>query len=187
MNDTFEEIINGLTDAQKAEFLKILNETGISQHDKELGKLFRVLQVYKSYYEEIPKAVQKSAVRIEKLADDVEKMADRVAGDTGYVNESMDRIHMSVGEAADKASRRILDKIEETLTPLSDAVTMALPGQLANIEKANKVFSRTVKTSKKASAELQKNIKHMKWRHYGAIALTFIGVSLGLFHTTKCF
>ena len=178
--EAFEALTADLSAENKAEFFKTLREAGIKKDDRVLLKFLRALQLYKSFYLEIPKSVQKAVVRMGRIRDEVEKMADRVAGDTGYINESMDRIHMSVGEAADKASRRILDKIENTLTPLSDAVTMAMPEQLTVIDKANKVFGKTVKNIKQASAELQKNINYMQWRHYGAIALITISVFLCL-------
>ena len=178
--EAFETLTANLSDEHKAEFFKILHEAGIKQDDRVLIKFFRALQLYKSFYEEIPKSAMKAAVRIGKVRDEVEKMADRVAGDAGHVNESLDNIYSSVGEAAEKSSRRIIDNIEKTLEPLSDAVKKALPAQLADLEKVNKVFANTIKTSKRASAELQKNIKYMQWRHYRAFMLAVFFVILGL-------
>jgi len=178
--DAFEELTADLSDEQKVEFYSALHEAGIKRHDRVLIKFLRALQLYKAYYSTIPQSVQKAAIRIGKLKDDVEKMADRIAGDTGDVHVSLNNIYSSVGEAADKASRRIINNIEKTLAPLSDAVKKALPSQLADLENAAKSFNKAIKTSKRASAEIQKNIKYMQWRHYRAFTLAVFFVILGL-------
>lgn len=171
MNDAFEELVHGLNDEQKAEFFKILHEAGISQHDRELAKLLRAFQLYKSFYEEIPKSARKASARIERIKDEIEKAADRVAGDAGHVNKSLDNICASVGEAADKASRRILNKIETTLEPLHNAVRKALPEQIADLEKAKKTFSDTVEAQVKATDKIRENIKVMGWSYHIAYAI----------------
>ena len=178
--EAFEALTDDLSVENKAEFFKTLREAGIKKDDRVLLKFLRALQLYKSFYSEIPQSVKKAAVRMGRIRDEVEKMADRVAGDSADIHESLDNIYSRVGEAADKSSRRIVNNIEKTLEPLSDAVKRALPSQLADLEKANKVFSKTVKTSKQASAELQKNIKYMQWQHYRAFTLSVFFVILGL-------
>jgi exonuclease VII small subunit len=114
------------------------------------------------------------------VRDEVEKMADRVAGDTHDVREKLDNIYLSVSEAAEKSSRRIINNIETTLEPLSDAVKKALPSQIADLEKASKAYNKAIKTSRQATAEIQKNIKYMQWRHYRAFMLAVFFVILGL-------
>ena len=184
MAEAFEELVKDLNDEKKAEFFEVLHESGISRNDLELAKLLRVFHFYKSYYEEIPKSVQKAAVRIGRIRDEVEKMADRVAGDVGDLNKSISNIYSSVSETADKASRRILNNIEKTLEPLSDAVKRALPSQIADIEESTKAFKKVVKTNRLAAAEIQKNTKYMQWRHYRAFTLAVFFVILGLWAFT---
>ena len=110
MNEAFNEIVNGLADAQKADFLKTLNEVGISQHDKELAKLFRALQIYKDYYETIPESIQKTVAQISKMnmrAEQIngacENSLNQLLQYEGQVNEALRKIHLNIDEAVKKA------------------------------------------------------------------------------------
>ncbi len=65
----YEKLAEGLPADQKAEYFKTLHEIGISPEDIELARLLKALQLYKAYYESIPKAVTDSADKIDKLGD----------------------------------------------------------------------------------------------------------------------
>jgi hypothetical protein len=50
----FENLAQDLSPEHQAEFYRTLHEIGIGPEDRDLAKLFRALQIYKSFYEEIP-------------------------------------------------------------------------------------------------------------------------------------
>jgi len=180
MTETFEKLAAGLSDKHKAEFFQILTEAGISQNDRELAKLFRAFQFYKSCYEEIPRSVQKAAGRIGKIRDEVEKIADRVAGDAHRMDEAMKNVHLAVQDAAQKTSAGISNQIRETLEPLNDAVKTILPAHAAELEKAGKAFTDAVETSKKAAVKLRNSIKIFRRSYVIACASAVVFVVLGL-------
>jgi hypothetical protein len=180
MADAFEKLAEGLSDKHKAEFYRVLNETGITQHDAALVKLLRTLQLYKSYYETIPDFILKAVAEIEKLktnfetltsqatqsAQDGETTLNHLQQEAGQINESLKNIHAHVEEAAQKASASVSKSMSEFLS-----TTVKNELQIDKFKEAGNAISSVINSSKQASAELRANIKVIRWAHIGVFAL----------------
>jgi hypothetical protein len=204
MAEAFEKLADGLPDDHKAEFFRVLHETGISRHDMALAKLLRTLQLYKVYYESIPDSVLKAVAEIEKhkteikeltslaeqCADAGEKSFDRITQEAAQVNESLKSIHTHIEDAAGKASAAVSNRLtaamEKTFSGLTEAGkvfsdTVASNKQQAAelLKEANKVFSDAAASGRQASEELRKNIKAIRWAHIIVYALAAVFTIMG--------
>jgi len=195
MADAFEDLAIGLPDDQKADFFRILRESDVSQHDTELAKILRALQMYKTYYETIPESIQKTVSEIKKLTTQAaqsgeagETSLNQLLQYTGQVNEALKKIHLHVEEAATKASdavsKRMTDakdkinaQIEKTATDASAIVTTQMSAAmekaipLSTIQEAGNVFSNAIATGKQATEELKSNLKIMRRVHLWSFAV----------------
>lgn len=132
MADKFEALAEGLPDNQKTEFLQVLREAEVSQHDTELAKLFRALQIYKSYYQTIPEAIQKSVAEINKMnkrAEEIngacENSFSQLLQYEGQVNEALKKIHLNIDEAVKKAGAVVSKRMFEAKTNISAEIAAA--------------------------------------------------------------
>jgi hypothetical protein len=82
MIDTFKKLAENLPDKQRAEYYTILHELEINpKADIELARLLQVLQLYKTYYETIPEAIQKASLNILKpVQETVNSIAQLLIG-----------------------------------------------------------------------------------------------------------
>ena len=198
MTEAFEKLIGGLSDSQKVDFFRTMQETGISKDDNELAKLLRVLQIYRSYYETIPDSIQKTISSIKELtrqatqsAESGKKSLNQLIHESIQVDESMKKIHTHVEDAAirasDVVSKHLTATMESTLADLAEtgqffSDTIASNRQQAAelLEEANRVFSDSATLGKQASSELRKNIRSIRWSHYRAYAIASLVAFLGL-------
>ena len=132
MADKFEALAEGLPDNQKTEFLQILREAEVSQYDTELAKLFRALQIYKSYYQTIPEAIQKSVAEINKMnkrAEEIngacENSFSQLLQYEGQVNEALKKIHLNIDEAVKKAGAVVSKRMSDAKTNISAEIAAA--------------------------------------------------------------
>ncbi len=167
----FEKLAEGLPADQKAEYFKTLHEIGISPEDIELARLLKALQLYKAYYESIPKAVTDSAGKIDQLKQEIEKLSvdaraglDAGAMLAGQVIKEAEKVSQGVsgiGVYVDTAMRQSAEGLTKHLTEqlakgIKDSLT-PLEGRLIQLIAANKTFDDAIAQSKKAAILLQKN------------------------------
>jgi uncharacterized protein YoxC len=75
----FENFAQDLPPEHQAEFYRTLHEIGIGPEDRDLAKLFRALQMYKSFYEEIPAKVREALTHADKLTTRINGLRDDLA------------------------------------------------------------------------------------------------------------
>jgi hypothetical protein len=187
----YEKLAEGLPAEQKAEYFKTLHEVGISPEDIELARLLKALQLYKAYYESIPKAVTDSASRIDQLKQEIEKLSveartgfdagARLAGQVIKEAEKVSQGVSGIGVYVDTAMRQSAEGLtkhlsEQLMKGIKDSLT-PLEGRLIQLVAANKAFDDAIAQSKKAAILLQQNAamaKKGQFRAYGLCSLLVV-------------
>jgi hypothetical protein len=172
----YEKLAEGLPDKQREEFFKTLHEIGISPEDVELARLLKALQLYKAYYESIPKAVTDSAGKIDQLKQEIEKLSvdaragldagARLAGQVIKEAEKVSQGVSGIGVYIDNAMRQSAEGLTKHLTEqlakgIKDSLT-PLEGRLIQLVAANKTFDEAIAQSKKAAILLHQNAAIVK-------------------------
>jgi hypothetical protein len=187
----FEELADGLSGDHKAEFFQILHEVGISPDDIELARLLKALQLYKSYYESIPAAVQAAAGNINKLKQDIEKLsvearagldagaqlAGQVIQEAEKVSQGISGINAHVKDAMHKSAEGLTSNLAEILTAGITNSFAPLENRLAQLVVANKSFDDAIARSKKAVSVLQQSTAMVRRLHlwiYGACSFLIV-------------
>jgi hypothetical protein len=75
----FDRLVEGFTLEQRAEFFKVLHLAGVTRQDIELARLLRVLQLYKSFYEEIPERIVEALGQADALGQRIQSLDERIA------------------------------------------------------------------------------------------------------------
>jgi hypothetical protein len=166
----FKELAAGLPDQHRAEFFKVLHEAGIGQHDVELARLLRALQIYKAYYESIPAAVQEAAGRIEQLKKEIESFSMDARGNldlsahlAGQVIQETERIHQDFVQINKHIENAMRQSAESLASHMADHLTMGieqkvlapLQSRLDSLAGSNKAFDDAIARNNKATAALQ--------------------------------
>jgi uncharacterized protein YgfB (UPF0149 family) len=182
----FEDLAAELPDNQKAEFFRSLHEAGISANDVELAKLLRALQLYKSYYETIPEAIQKAAGEIEKHKQDIERLSSNthdsteasahLAGQiiqvTEKVRQDLTQIHSHVEEAIGQSAESMVSQMAGLLSAgIEQTVFLPLQRRLMDLTESNQAFDDAIARSKQATLILQQNAAFARRVHLKAYAL----------------
>ncbi|MBN1568532.1 MAG: hypothetical protein JXA73_11855 [Acidobacteria bacterium] len=187
----YEKLAEGLPDNQKTEYFKTLHEVGISPEDVELARLLKALQLYKAYYESIPKAVTDSAGKIDQLKQEIEKLsvdaragldagarlAGQVIKEAEKVSQGISGISVYIDNAMRQSAEGLTKHLSEQLTKgIKDSLT-PLEGRLIQLVAANKTFDDAIAQSKNAAILLQQNaaiVKRSQLWTYGLCSLVII-------------
>jgi hypothetical protein len=190
----YEKLAEGLPDKQREEFFKTLHEIGISPEDVELARLLKALQLYKAYYESIPKAVTDSAGKIDQLKQEIEKLSvdaragldagARLAGQVIKEAEKVSQGVSGIGVYIDNAMRQSAEGLTKHLTEqlakgIKDSLT-PLEGRLIQLVAANKTFDEAIAQSKKAAILLHQNAAIVKKSQLWTYALCSLVVVCSL-------
>ena len=190
MTDTFEQLAENLSAAQKVEFLRVLNKHGITvESDTVLSKFFLTLQIYVAMYERIPESIhnttiwfqaavekatkdfQKPVTDITRLRTEIEKLTEQAGLSAGNAEMSRTRIVRDLAQV-DESMKSINSSIKtgaemaaatvsNHLSELmSDAVEKSMP--LSDLAAAGAIFSAAIKESEAASSRLRENVKTIK-------------------------
>src|SRR5205809_8052296 len=182
----FKDLVADLPDQHQAEFFRNLHEAGISPNDVELARLLRALQLYKTYYESIPAAVQKAAAEIERLKQEIDRlsadarcsseasgrMAGQVIREAERVREDLAGIRDLVAVAALGSAEGLASRMSELLTEnIEKTVLHPLKSRLEELAESNGAFDDAIKCSKNATAGLLQSAKLARRIHFRAYAL----------------
>jgi hypothetical protein len=198
----FKDLAEGLPEAHKAEFYKTLHEAGISPKDEELGRLLRALQLYKSYYESIPTAVQAAAGKIEQLKKDIEGFSAETRGNfdlsthlTGQVIQEAERIHQDfeqihkyIEEAMRQSAENLASGMAKQLAEgIEERILSPLQSRLEKLAGSGKAFEDAITRNNEAAASLIKSTAiasrfHIKaYAIWGLLALLVFAACAALF------
>jgi cell division protein FtsB len=182
----FNELVTDLPDQHRAEFFRNLHEAGISPNDVELARLLRALQLYKTYYESIPAAVQAAAAEIERLKKEIDRlsadarcsseasgrMAGQVIREAERVRQDLAGIRDLVEVAALGSAEELASRMAELLTEnIEKTVLQPLKSRLEELAASNLAFDNAIKCSNSAAAGLRQSAKLARRLHLGAYAL----------------
>src|SRR6266496_5668996 len=163
----FDDLVAILPGHHRAEFFRNLHEAGISRNDVELAHLLRALQLYKSYYETIPGAVQKAAAEIERLKQEIERLssdardsseagaqlAGQVTEEAERVRQDLTQIHQHVEEAMRQSAQSLSSRMAELLTANNEkTVLQPLCSRLGELAKSTCAFDDAIKRNNNAAA-----------------------------------
>ena len=188
MADSFEELTKNLSAEQRAEFFRTLHEAGIDPRDRVLVRLLCVMQIYKSYYEEIPASINKSMEGIQKIKNEIEslahhaeqsvdegaKLVEKIMQETAQVGDSLKHMQANVEAAVGKSVELVSSRVKETLDeavnksiPLEtlSAAEEALSSAGINIAEAGKDITEAVTESRKATAAMRNDVKVIRVTH----------------------
>jgi DNA repair exonuclease SbcCD ATPase subunit len=183
----FEKLADELPGNQKAEFFRNLHEAGISANDVELAKLLRALQLYKSYYETIPEAIQKASGEVEKLKQDIERLssnthdsaeasanlAGQMIQEAEKVRQELTQIHSHVEEAISRSAESMASRMAELLSAgIEQTVLLPLQRRLTDLTESNQAFDDAIARSKQATSILHQNAVLARRVHLKAYALS---------------
>jgi len=190
MTDTFEQLAENLSAAQKVEFLRVLNKHGITvESDTVLSKFFLTLQIYVAMYERIPESIHNTTIwfqaAVEKATKDFQKPVTDITRLRTEIEKLTEQAGLSAGNAEMSRTRivRDLTQVDESMKSInssiktgaemaaatvsnhlselmSDAVEKSMP--LSDLAAAGAIFSAAIKESAAASARLRENVKTIK-------------------------
>jgi hypothetical protein len=166
-----KDLAEELPGDNRAEFYRILHETGISPNDVELARLLKALQLYKVYYESIPAAVQAAAGEIHRLKQDIEQLSKEIresldAGTqlVGQVVLESERVHgeitginLQVDDAIRISTEGLTSRMVEYLTVGIEKSAVALENRLTQLAVSNQDFDDAIARNIRATAALQKS------------------------------
>jgi cell division septum initiation protein DivIVA len=168
----FSELAADLPDGHRAEFFRILHETGIGPEDFELAHLLRALQLYKAYYESIPSAVKQAAEKIEALKLEIEKidagaranldvtakLSGEVIQASEKVRNDLTQINKHIESALNQSARNLAALMYEQLSKgIEQRVLLPLQNRLIELSGSNQSFVEAIARNNKAAAALEKS------------------------------
>jgi len=122
----FDEVGRNLSPQDCAELFQVLHEAGIGPEDRDLAKLFRALQIYKSFYEEIPSRVSEALEQADILGVRIKSLHESMA-------TCMDRALAQLARNTE-AHSRISDQFRETETLFAGAVEKSAAEVVLSLE-----------------------------------------------------
>ncbi len=185
-----KDLANELPDDSRAEYYRILHETGISPNDVELARLLKALQLYKVYYESIPVAVQAAAGEIERLKQEIDQLSKEIRGslDAGIqlvgqvvleaerVHEEITRINLLVDDAMRVATEGLTSRMAEYLTAGIEKSVVPLENRLIQLAVSNQDFDDAIARNIKATAAIQKSTAIARRYHLWTYAVCSLAV-----------
>jgi hypothetical protein len=183
MIDTFKKLAENLSDKQKAEYYAILHELEINpKADMELARLLQVLQLYKGYYETIPKDIN-------GVKDDLFKVTHEIKNEFQRTETTIKELARQAEQSSatgNAALNQFTERAEKVVTTVSDKLEerlyTALP--LSDFKEAGKILFAAGESIREVDTKLQNSIKTLRWKHYGAIAGIAVAIIIGLWVTT---
>ncbi len=182
----FADLAAGLPDQSRAEFFKILHETGIGSKDIELARLLRALQLYKAYYETIPIAVEEVAGELDRIKEEIKSIAAEIhqSADAGIhissevikkaeqFKQELAGISKNVEEALKKSADDLAARMAALLkSSVEEKVLAPIAKQMADISTSNQAFGDVIAQSRNAAEMLRQNIVLARRAHFKAYAL----------------
>jgi hypothetical protein len=167
----FDNVAADLPDNNRAEFYRILHETGISPNDIELARLLKALQLYKAYYESIPAAVRAAAGEIDRLKQDIEQLGREIresldAGTqlVGQVVLESQRVHgeisginSQIDDAFRVSTEGLTSRMTKYLTAGLEKSVVPLEKRLTQLAVSNRDFDDAIDRNVRATAALEKS------------------------------
>ena len=181
MNESFEKFAQNLPDDKKAEFFRVLQEAGIQPQDSDLIRLLRALQIYKSYYEEIPVSINKGIEemrqieekmqRLRKEIEDLannsgqsavagERLLEKVIHESSQVGERVKHMQTHVEAAVEKSVELVSLRVKETL---DEVVNKSIP--LEALSAAGMDITEAVAESRRATASMRNDVRVIRVTH----------------------
>jgi hypothetical protein len=182
----FADLAAGLPDQSRAEFFKILHETGIGPKDTELARLLRALQLYKAFYETIPIAGEEAAGELDRMKEEIKSIAAEVhrSADAGIHISSevikkaeqftleLAAISKHVEGALQKSAEDLAGRIAELLkASVEEKVLAPITKRMADISASNKAFGDAIAQSRNAAEMLRRNIVLDRRAHFKSYAV----------------
>ncbi len=182
----FENLAQDLPPEHQAEFYRTLHEIGIGPEDRDLAKLFRGLQIYKSFYEEIPARVREAlkhadtlTTRINCLRDDLAECLDKALAElkqnteaasaiSAHFHDTQSHLTAAVEKSAAEVSRSLEAELRKSL---SAVLLKPFESCLADIRDQ---CTLTASHAKQITAEL----KLARRIHIGAYGLAAVLISV---------
>jgi hypothetical protein len=191
----FDDVATDLPDHSRAEFFRILHETGISQNDVELVRLLKALQLYKVYYESIPTAVQAAAAEIDRLKQGIEQISKearesldagaqlvrQVTLEAGKIHQEITGINSHVDDAIRVSIERLSDQMADCLTAGIEKSLAPLENRLAQLTGSNQGFDDAIARNIRATAALQKNTAIAHRLHFWTYLICNFAIACSLF------
>ncbi|MDM7997123.1 MAG: hypothetical protein QUT30_15735 [Acidobacteriota bacterium] len=176
----FSELAADLPDSHRADYFRILHETGIGPEDFELAHLLRALQLYKAYYESIPSAVKQAAEKIEALKLEIEKidagaranldvtakLSGEVIQASEKVRNDLTQINKHIESALNQSARNLAALMYEQLSKgIEQRVLLPLQNRLIELSGSNQSFVEAIARNNKAAAALEKSTAEARRFH----------------------
>lgn len=166
-----KDLVADLPGDHRAEFYRILHETGISPNDVELARLLKALQLYKAYYESIPAAVQAAAGEINRLKQEIDQLSIEIRGslDAGTqlvgqvvleaerVHDEITRINSQIDDSIRVSTEGLTSRMAEYLTAGLERSVVPLEQRLTQLAVSNQDFDDAIDRNIRAAAALEKS------------------------------
>ncbi len=177
----FADLAAGLPDESRAEFFRILHETGIGPKDTELARLLRALQLYKAYYETIPIAVEEAAGELDRVKEEIKSIAAEVHQSAGagihissevikkaeQFNQELAGISKHVEEALKKSAEDLTSRMAALLkSNVEEKVLAPITKRMADLAESNQAFGDAIEQSRNAAEMLRRNIVLARRAHF---------------------
>jgi hypothetical protein len=192
-NGHFERLAEGFSPEQRSEFFQVLHEANITaDRDVELARLLRVLQLYKTYYESIPSAIQAAVGDVTRVKQEIaalssaatqqaamaSKIAEEVLAEAQDFQGQLAEIHLQVEGAIEKSAQTLATRMAGLLHSRIDQTVLApLRQQLTDLLAANHALDQAIEKSKTAAAGMQMHATAARKIHIGGYALTSLIVA----------
>lgn len=196
MNDNndgfFNLLAEGMTAEQRCEFFQSLHQANILGHDAELAKLLRALQLYKSYYDSIPIAVQAAADRLERVRQEVFALSDRTGQnaqtvsnlaeqlilDAGKIHQALTAVHTSVEKVIQESAGNLASQIGDRVRVwIEDTMLPGMRDRLLQVASATAALNDAAVRSKDAASTVKQEARLARRIHIGAYALAAVIVA----------
>ena len=184
----FEKVTMMFSKESMDSLYKVMADTGISKKNIELWKILVALELYKGYYETIPGDIREVRNDLFKIVqgnkNDLLKITNEIKSEFQKTEATIKRLVKQAEQSSatgNAALNQFTEKAEKVVTTVSDKLEerlyKALP--LSDFKEAGKVLSTAGENIKGVDAKLQRSIKTLRWRHYGAIAGIAVAIILG--------
>ena len=189
----FEKVTGMFNKESMDSLYKVMADTGISKKNIELWKVLVALELYKGYYETIPKdikGVKNDLIKINReTKDDLLKITYDIKNEFQKTEANIEKLARQAEQSSatgNAALNQFTEKAEKVVTTVSDKLEerlyTALP--LSDFKEAGKILFAAGESIKEVDTKLQNSIKTLRWKHYGAIAGIAVAIIIGLWVAT---
>jgi hypothetical protein len=185
----FEELGKSLSPQHRAELFQVLHQAGIGPEDRDLAKLFRALQIYKAFYEEIPTRVSKAIEEAGILAVTLKALGDDI---TSHLDQALVQLERNTQTASLTAvefrdtQARLAAAVENSAAQVAQSLESILRKSLetgllkpfeSSLNEVRNLCAQTARQAKQMTTEL----KLARRIHMGGYALAATVITLTLF------